>query len=276
MGASEAAGGERPSPENALAGQGFTPRGPTRIPGMEAAQPPPRARRTAGWYGGADERDGDRHRRRGFALRVASPAASLALSTIGGVGIWSMVVVLPDVQAEFGVARGAASVPYTATMLGWAAGGAPMGKVADRFGVVAAHPARHRFARRRLRALRHRDRLRPVRAGAGGADRHVRQLGDLQPAGRRRLALVRAARGTASASSPAAATSPARSGRRSSARLVEQHGWRPTFLGIAAFCLATMAAARLRAAPPDAARGRGAAARRRGRPPSRARRPPIR
>ena len=63
-------------------------------------------------------------------------AASLALSTIGGVGLWSVVVVLPAVQAEFGVARGSASLPYTATMLGFALGGILMGRLADRFGVM--------------------------------------------------------------------------------------------------------------------------------------------
>ena len=63
-------------------------------------------------------------------------AASLALSTIGGVGLWSVVVVLPAVQAEFGVARGGASLPYTATMLGFAVGGVLMGRLADRFGIV--------------------------------------------------------------------------------------------------------------------------------------------
>ena len=62
--------------------------------------------------------------------------ASLALSTIGGVGLWSVVVVLPAVQAEFGVARSSASLPYTATMLGFAVGGLLMGRVADRFGIV--------------------------------------------------------------------------------------------------------------------------------------------
>ena len=62
--------------------------------------------------------------------------ASLALSTIGGVGLWSVVVVLPAVQAEFGVARGSASLPYTATMLGFAVGGLLMGRLADRFGIV--------------------------------------------------------------------------------------------------------------------------------------------
>ncbi len=62
--------------------------------------------------------------------------ASLALSTIGGVGLWSVVVVLPAVQAEFDVARGSASLPYTATMLGFAMGGILMGRLADRFGIV--------------------------------------------------------------------------------------------------------------------------------------------
>ena len=49
--------------------------------------------------------------------------ASLALSTIGGVGMWSVVVALPAIQAEFGIDRGDASLPYTATMVGFALGG---------------------------------------------------------------------------------------------------------------------------------------------------------
>ena len=36
---------------------------------------------------------------------------TLLLSTIGGVGMWSVVVALPAVQAEFAVARGDASLP---------------------------------------------------------------------------------------------------------------------------------------------------------------------
>ena len=54
-------------------------------------------------------------------------AASLALSTIGGIGLWSTVVVLPTIEAEFGVGRGGASLPYTATMIGAAVGGIAMG-----------------------------------------------------------------------------------------------------------------------------------------------------
>jgi MFS family permease len=62
--------------------------------------------------------------------------ASLALGTIGGVGLWTMVVVLPAVQAEFGVARGEASLPYTATMIGFTLGGLLMGRFVDRLGII--------------------------------------------------------------------------------------------------------------------------------------------
>jgi MFS family permease len=62
--------------------------------------------------------------------------ASLLLSAIGGVGLWSAIVVLPAVQIEFGVDRGQASLPYTATMMGFAFGGIFMGRLADRRGIV--------------------------------------------------------------------------------------------------------------------------------------------
>ena len=61
--------------------------------------------------------------------------AALALSTVGGVGMWSVVVALPAIQAEFGVTRAAASFPYTLTMLGFGVGGIMMGRLSDRFGV---------------------------------------------------------------------------------------------------------------------------------------------
>jgi MFS family permease len=63
-------------------------------------------------------------------------AVSLVIATIGGIGLWSAVVVLPAIQAEFGVGRGGASGPYTATMVGFALGGVTMGRFADRFGIV--------------------------------------------------------------------------------------------------------------------------------------------
>jgi len=63
-------------------------------------------------------------------------AVSLVLSTVGGIGLWSVVVSLPVIEAEFGIDRGGASLPYTATMLGFAAGGVFMGRLADRFGIT--------------------------------------------------------------------------------------------------------------------------------------------
>ena len=45
-------------------------------------------------------------------------------------------VVLPAVQAEFGVARADASLPYTLLMVGFGLGGILMGRLADRHGVV--------------------------------------------------------------------------------------------------------------------------------------------
>ena len=62
--------------------------------------------------------------------------ASLALMTLGGAGMYAVAVVLPEVQAEFGVARSDASLPYTLTMIGFGFGGIVMGRLSDRFGVM--------------------------------------------------------------------------------------------------------------------------------------------
>ncbi|MHA6645894.1 MFS transporter [Mesorhizobium sp. A623] len=61
-------------------------------------------------------------------------AISVLLGTLGGVGMWAVVVVMPTVQAEFGVDRADASLPYTATMLGFAAGNVVIGRAIDRMG----------------------------------------------------------------------------------------------------------------------------------------------
>jgi MFS family permease len=63
-------------------------------------------------------------------------AVSVMLSAIGGVGMWSVVVALPAVQAEFGAERGAASLPFTLTMIGFGVGGVIMGRLADRKGII--------------------------------------------------------------------------------------------------------------------------------------------
>ena len=77
-------------------------------------------------------------------------AVTLALMTIGSSAMYIVSVVLPAVQAEFGVARADASLPYTLLMIGFGVGGIVMGKLADRFGVML-----------------------PVLIGAGGLDRRA-------------------------------------------------------------------------------------------------------
>ena len=61
---------------------------------------------------------------------------ALALMTIGGSGMYAITVVLPRVQADFGVDRADASLPYTFTMIGFGLGGILMGRLADRYGVM--------------------------------------------------------------------------------------------------------------------------------------------
>jgi MFS family permease len=63
-------------------------------------------------------------------------AASLVLGTLACVGTWSIVVVLPTVEAAFGTQRAGAAFPYTLVMVGFATGSVIMGRVADRFGIV--------------------------------------------------------------------------------------------------------------------------------------------
>ena len=51
------------------------------------------------------------------------------------VGMWSVVVVLPFVQAEFGISRADAAIGYTLTMIGFGAGNIVLGRLVDRFGI---------------------------------------------------------------------------------------------------------------------------------------------
>ena len=61
---------------------------------------------------------------------------SVLLATTGSAGIWIVVVVLPDVQADFGVDRAGASIPYTTTMIGFGLGNVLFGRFIDRLGIV--------------------------------------------------------------------------------------------------------------------------------------------
>jgi MFS family permease len=64
-------------------------------------------------------------------------SAAVVLGTIGTVGMWSYVVTLPAVQAEFAVTRADAALPFTLAMVGFAVGSILMGRLTDRFGVAA-------------------------------------------------------------------------------------------------------------------------------------------
>jgi MFS family permease len=63
-------------------------------------------------------------------------ALSLALSIVGNAGMWSIIVILPAVQAEFGTGRAAATLPYTMTMVGFAVGNWVIGRWVDRHGAA--------------------------------------------------------------------------------------------------------------------------------------------
>ncbi len=63
-------------------------------------------------------------------------AVALVLMTIGSSAMYVVAVVLPSVQAEFGIARADASLPYTLLMIGFGVGGVFMGRLADRRGII--------------------------------------------------------------------------------------------------------------------------------------------
>jgi MFS family permease len=73
-----------------------------------------------------------------------SPAAwrrlgiALCIGAVGSIGMWSVVVALPVVQAAFHTTRAEASAAYTLVMLGFGIGGVVTGRVADRLGILPA------------------------------------------------------------------------------------------------------------------------------------------
>lgn len=61
---------------------------------------------------------------------------SVAAGIIASVGMWAGILVLPQIQAEFGAGRGEASLPYTAAMIGFGAGNLVLGRLVDRYGIA--------------------------------------------------------------------------------------------------------------------------------------------
>ncbi len=180
---------------------------------------------------------------------------SLALMTIGGAGMYSVTVVLPRIQAEFGVARADASFPYTLTMVGFGLGGILMGRLADRFGVMV-----------------------PVMIGAVGLGLGFVAAGSARSVWQFTLAqgILMGLLGTSATFAPLVADTSQWFTRRRGIALaicmsgnylagavwppIVQHfvgsvGWRQTYIGIGIFCLVAMLplALFLRRRPPVAA-----------------------
>ncbi|MEM9197724.1 MAG: MFS transporter [Pseudomonadota bacterium] len=61
---------------------------------------------------------------------------TLLAGIVGNIGMWSIIVVMPAIEAEFGTDRGAASLPYTLTMIGFAFGNLLIGRAVDRYGIA--------------------------------------------------------------------------------------------------------------------------------------------
>ena len=165
---------------------------------------------------------------------------SLLLMTIGGSGMYAVTVVLPRVQADFGVSRSDASLPYTLTMIGFGLGGILMGRLADRLGVMV-----------------------PVIVGTLGLGAGFMLAGSAGAMWQFNLAqgLLLGLLGTSATFAPLVADTSLWFTRRRGIALaicmsgnyaagavwppVMQHfidsaGWRATYFGIGVFCLATM------------------------------------
>ena len=187
---------------------------------------------------------------------------ALLLSTIGGVGMWSVVVALPTIQTAFGVDRGEASLPYTLAMLGFGVGGIVIGRLVDRFGVarplagaaialglgyIAAGSAGSLWQF----ALAH-----GLLIGVGSAASFGPLIADVSHWFQRRrgIAVAICASGNYFAGTvwPPVVQ-----------HLIAAYGWRATHIGIGLFCIAAMLPLALglrRAAPARARAGGGAAA----------------
>ncbi len=63
-------------------------------------------------------------------------AISLALSVVGSIGMWAVIVVLPAMQEDFGISRAGATLPYIFCMIGFAYGNFMLGRAVDRWGIT--------------------------------------------------------------------------------------------------------------------------------------------
>lgn len=166
-------------------------------------------------------------------------AASAALSTLGGVGMWSISVVMPAVQAEFGATRADVSIAYTTTMLGFGVGSVLVGRLIDLRGAfvtvmlaslllaigyaaAAAAPTLWLFAA-----------VQGVLIGVGAAASFIPLVADISHWFDKRRGLAMAI--CASGNYLAGAAWP-----KLIDLVMSQHDWRIAYLVIGAICLAAM------------------------------------
>ncbi|WP_421994062.1 MFS transporter [Reyranella sp.] len=178
-------------------------------------------------------------------------AASVALSTVGGVGMWCLAVALPAVQADLGISRADISFAYSVNMVGFFAGGVLVGRLVDRRGIVVAAIASAfglaaGFALAPLTSSLVLFAVAQLLIGFSAAATFAPLVADVSHwfARRRGVAVAIAASGNyiAGALWPPVVEA-----------LIHDHGWRSTYWLIAAICLVTMIplALTLRRRPPD-------------------------
>ena len=178
-------------------------------------------------------------------------SVAMLLSTSSGVRMWSVIVALPAIQAEFGVARFYTSLPYTLTMLGFGLSGILLGKLTDRRGIVAAvllgttalalgYAAAWSAATLWQFAI-----AQGLLIGVGSAATFAPLLADTSQWFNRRRGIAVGIFASGNYLSGVVWPPILQS-------FIAAHGWRSTYLGIGAFCLLTMLpiALTLRRRPP--------------------------
>jgi len=164
---------------------------------------------------------------------------SVVLGTVGSIGMWSVVVILPAVQAEFGVDRDDASLPYTLTMVGFAFGNVLAGRFVDRLGITlpviaAALVLGTGFAAAAATGTIWQFALiQGALIGVGTAATFGPLIADISHWFRRRRGVAVAA--TASGNYLAGAVWPP-----VLQYFVAAEGWRATYVGVGLFCIAAM------------------------------------
>jgi MFS family permease len=178
-------------------------------------------------------------------------AASVALSTVGGIGMWSLPVAMPAVQADLGISRADISFAYSMNMLGFFLGGVVVGRLVDRRGIVVASIASALglaagFALAGVTSSLILFAIAQVLIGFTAAATFAPLVADVSHwfEKRRGVAVAIAASGNYFAG----AIWPPLVGL-----LIRDHGWNAMYWSAAAFCLVTMVplALTLRRRPPD-------------------------